>query len=228
MAKQPKSKYIRNKSLEDYQREIHSKESRQRAARKLLGNFLRRMEAVQADFRFERDQILAAEAKRSRRPQSSSLTLYVYTEGINRVPFAVWNQFIRFTKESAKRHGKGFITPRIRRRGKFGWSLSELAKHAHPLELALVERTEAELTNLRKSMVPYKKSAETLSRSLAKLRRGMRKKFPSQTEPPSAATGEPTGKSAIRKGPSHDAPFRGSMTDDKPMRPQFKHPDGVL
>lgn len=227
MANTTKPKYVRNKSIAAYEREIRDKESRLRSARKLLGNVLAEMKVIQAEYRYERKQLLRAETKRTKRPEKSGLTLAVYTEGVNEVPVAEWRKFVRFTKESQKKHGMAILTPRIKHRGAYGWSLDKLMKYGHSLELGLVEMTEIRLTKLRQGMEPYKKSVETLSKSLAKLRQGMKRHYPdhmSNASPSRQRTRKPKQVDLRQL----EMPLPNDTTDDKPMRPQFKHPDGVL
>lgn len=213
----------RNRTAEQYHADIAARENALGPQREKLGRFRRQMEAIQKEFRAARSVILQAETRRTRRPESSGLTLEMTVSAVTGAPRAVWKHYVRLkrNRNSAAPH----ITEPIHKHRKYEWVPDELAQHAHHSELSLVCETEAKLAFLRRKVWPLSKAAQAnaiaatqLTNQLWELQLGGGPKGQPTKHPQTVSQGRD----------SIPAWARDPEPEEEKYVPQFKHPDGVL
>lgn len=101
-------------------------------------------------FQQERAEILDLAQRATKRRQRSRLSLQMTLSKALGAPRIFWRR-VRWSKKASTPGGQEiFFTAAIPKGKKHGWRERELSRYAHPDELALVLRTEHQLTEIRK------------------------------------------------------------------------------
>lgn len=218
-----KPKRQRHRTAAGYEADIAARQDVLRVQCEQLDRFRIQMEAIQEEFRANRRAIFDSEARCSRRPVSSGLTLEMTVSQVTRAPRAVWKHYVRLPRNH--KSGLLHITQAISKRHQNEWLPGELARYAHRSEIFLVCDIEARLAVLRKKVRPLSKAAQKNAIAVMQLTRQFRARFgwgTPERRPVAQAPAVPQERKQV------PAWARDPEPDEEKYVPQFKHPDGVL
>lgn len=219
---EPKPQHKRNRTAEEYAAAILSRENDLGIACKLLERWSEDMAEVHRVFRTQRKQLLRIIGQKMKSPQRSALDLKFFQSEKIRSPRAIWRTFFRLKQDGTKR--PAFLNGAIYHRRRHEWTEGELAPYAHPAELELVLQTEAKLVPLRKRVLPLQEAARKLRISITQLKKELAR-AQSRERALATTTQDPAGANTSTRQLGTPASEEQIQV---PIRPQFRHPDGVL
>lgn len=212
----------RNRTAVDYAILIRSRENDLRFACGLLDRLAEDAAAIHSNFRIQRSELLRAIGQEMKRPQRSGLDLKFSISGKIRSPRVVWRTYVRLKQEGTKR--PPFLNGAIYHRRQFEWTRKELVPHAHPAELDLVMETEAKLVWLRTRVLPLQEAARKLRIAVTQLKKEFARAQSRERVLVTTTQGSPGANSSVRQSGTPASEEKTQV----PIRPQFRHPDGVL